>query len=121
VNWVELFRNRVHGQALVNSVMNLQDTQKARTFRSSFSRILPRIAKVNYFYSLAAICMAKQGFESRQGLGPARPPIRLVPWSLSRRVEWPWHEGDHSTPFSAEVKNACSYTSTPPIRGVVHS
>jgi hypothetical protein len=32
-------------------------------------------------------------------------------------------EADHSPPFSAEVKNAWSYTSTPPIRlhGVVLS
>jgi hypothetical protein len=38
-------------------------------------------------------------------------------------VEWPGHEADHSPPSSAKVKNAWSYTSTPPIRlhGVVLS
>jgi len=31
-------------------------------------------------------------------------------------VRWPGREADHSPPFIAEVKNAYSYTSTPPIR-----
>jgi hypothetical protein len=29
---------------------------------------------------------------------------------------WPRHEEDHSLPYSAEVKNEWSYTSSPPIR-----
>jgi hypothetical protein len=38
-------------------------------------------------------------------------------------VKRPGREADHSPPSSAEVKNACIYTSTPPIRlhGVVLS
>jgi hypothetical protein len=38
-------------------------------------------------------------------------------------VKWPGREVDHSSPSSAEVKNAWSYKSTPPIRlhGVVLS
>jgi hypothetical protein len=38
-------------------------------------------------------------------------------------VKLPEREADHSSPSSAEVKNACSYTSTPPIglHGVVLS
>jgi hypothetical protein len=60
---------------------------------------------------------------SKTALGPTQPPIQRVPWVLSLEVKRPGHEADHSPPFSAEVKNACSYTSTPPIRlrGVVLS
>jgi hypothetical protein len=36
--------------------------------------------------------------------------------ALSLGVKRPGHEADHSLPSSAEVKNAWSYTSTPPIR-----
>jgi hypothetical protein len=76
-----------------------------------------------------------RGFESRQGLefffttasGPAlestQPPIRWVQGALSLGVKLPGHEADHSPSSSAEVKNAWSYTSTPPIclHGVVLS
>jgi hypothetical protein len=62
-------------------------------------------------------------FESRSVLGPTQPPIQWVPGALSLGVKRPGREVDHSPPSSAEVKNACSYTSTPPIRllGVVLS
>jgi hypothetical protein len=75
-----------------------------------------------------------QGFESREGLGivsfttvsrpalePTQPPIQWVPGALSLGVKRPECEADHSPPSSDEVKNAWSYTSTPPIRlhGVV--
>jgi hypothetical protein len=30
-------------------------------------------------------------------------------------IKWWGHEADHSPPFSAEVRNAWSYTSTPPV------
>jgi hypothetical protein len=51
------------------------------------------------------------------------PPIQWVPGALSLGVKWPGREADHSFPSRAEVKNAWSYTSTPPIRfhGVVLS
>jgi hypothetical protein len=45
--------------------------------------------------------------------GPTQPPIQWVPWILSSGVKRPVHESDHSSPSSAEVKNAWSYTSTP--------
>jgi hypothetical protein len=58
-----------------------------------------------------------RGFEYRQGLGiflfttvsrpalgPTQPPIQRVPGALSIGVKRPGHEGDHSPPFSAEVK-----------------
>jgi len=46
-----------------------------------------------------------------------------VPWALSLGVKRPGREADHSPPSSTEVKNAWSYTSTPPIHlnGVVLS
>jgi len=54
--------------------------------------------------------------ESRPTLWPTQPSIQWVPGALT-----PGHEAGHSPPFSAEVKNARSYTPTPPIqlRGVV--
>jgi hypothetical protein len=60
---------------------------------------------------------------SRPALGPTQPPIQWVPGALSLGVKQSGREGDHSPPSSAEVKNAWSYTSTPPIRfyGVVLS
>jgi hypothetical protein len=46
---------------------------------------------------------------SLPALGPTQPPIQSVPW-----IKRPGREADHSPPPSAEVKNAWSYTSTPP-------
>jgi hypothetical protein len=67
-----------------------------------------------------------QGFESRQklgiflyttlsrpALGPTQPSIKSVPGALSLGLKRPGREGDHPSPFSAEVKYAWSYTSTP--------
>jgi hypothetical protein len=77
-----------------------------------------------------------RGFESRQGLGvflfttlsrpapgPTQPPIQWWPVALSLGVKRPGREADHSLPSSAEVKNAWSYTSVPPLHlhGVVLS
>jgi hypothetical protein len=55
---------------------------------------------------------------SRMALGSTQPPML---WVLG--VKWPGCETDHSPPSSAKVKNAWSYTSTPPIclHGVVLS
>jgi hypothetical protein len=53
---------------------------------------------------------------SRTALGPTQPPIQWVPGAPSLGVKWPGREADHSPPSSAKVKNAWSYTSTPPIR-----
>jgi hypothetical protein len=78
----------------------------------------------------------RPGFDSRQGLGilliatASRPALRLtqphiqgVPGIISLGVKRPVREADHSPPYSAEVKNEWSYTSTPSIRlyGVVLS
>jgi hypothetical protein len=50
---------------------------------------------------------------SRMALGPTQPPIQWVLAALSLGVKWLGHETDHSPPYSAEVKNAWSCTSTP--------
>jgi len=50
----------------------------------------------------------------RPALGPTHPPIQWVPGALCLGVKWLWREADHSPPSSAEVRNAWSYTSTPP-------
>jgi hypothetical protein len=51
---------------------------------------------------------------SRTSLGPTQPPIQRVPGALFLGVNRLEREADHSPPSSAEVKNAWSYTSTPP-------
>jgi hypothetical protein len=60
---------------------------------------------------------------SRTVLGPIQPPIEWVLGAFSLGVKRPGREAAHSPPSSAEVKNAWSYISTPPIRlhGVVLS
>jgi hypothetical protein len=70
-------------------------------------------AGAGYFFTAA----------SRKALGPNQPPIQWEPGALSLGVKRPGREADHSTTSSAEVKNARSYTSSPPIRlhGVVLS
>jgi hypothetical protein len=59
------------------------------------------------------------GLNSQWGLGI----FLWVPEALSLGVKQSGHEADHSPPYSAEVKNAWNYTSTPPIclHGVVLS
>jgi hypothetical protein len=54
--------------------------------------------------------------ESRTALGSTQPPIQWVPGALSLWVKRPGREADHSRLSSAEVKNAWSCTSTPPVR-----
>jgi hypothetical protein len=70
-----------------------------------------------------------QGFESqngvgifllttafKRGLGTTQPPIQWVPGGLSLGLNRWWREADHSLASTAEVENAWSYISTPPIR-----
>jgi hypothetical protein len=45
-----------------------------------------------------------------------KPPTQWVLWTRSLQVKRPGREADHSPPSSAEVKNAWSYTSNPPVR-----
>jgi hypothetical protein len=57
------------------------------------------------------------------GSGTHPAPYPMGTRVLSLRVKRPGREADHSPPSSAEVKNAWSYTFTPPLRlhGVVLS
>jgi hypothetical protein len=69
----------------------------------------------------------RPGFDSRQGTGfffsaiesrpalePTQPPsIKNVPVTVSPGVKRPGRETDHSPPYSAQDKNAWSYTSIP--------
>jgi len=48
-------------------------------------------------------------------LGPTQPPIQWVPGALSLGVKLLGHEADHSPSFSANIKKAWCYISTPPI------
>jgi hypothetical protein len=47
-------------------------------------------------------------------LGPTQPPIQWVPGTLFLGVKRPGRAADHSPPSTAEIKNAWSYTSSPP-------
>jgi hypothetical protein len=51
---------------------------------------------------------------SRLALGPTQHPNQCVPGTLSLGVKRPKHKGSQSPLSSAEIKNAWSYTSTPP-------
>jgi hypothetical protein len=64
----------------------------------------------------------RSGFDSRQKVEvfllatESRPTLEpWVPGFLSSGVKQPGREADHSPPPSAEVKNAWSYKSAPPI------
>jgi len=50
---------------------------------------------------------------SGPALRPTQLPVQWVAGALSPLVKWLEREADHSLPFSDEVKNAWSYTSTP--------
>jgi hypothetical protein len=60
---------------------------------------------------------------SRTALGARPASYPMGTGDLSPGIKRPEREADHSSPSSAEVKNASSYTSTTPIRlhGVVLS
>jgi len=60
---------------------------------------------------------------SRPVLGPTQPPIHWVQGTLMLGLKQRGWEADHSPPSSADIKNAWSYTSTPPIclHGMVFS
>jgi hypothetical protein len=85
-------------------------------------------AGIAQWYSAATVWVIRDSnpsrgweFFSSPPLGPTQPPIQWVAGAPSLEVKWPGHEAGHSPQSSAEVKNAWSYTSTPPVRlhGVV--
>jgi hypothetical protein len=53
---------------------------------------------------------------SNPALGFTQPPNLMGSGVFSLGIKRPEHEADHSPVSSAEIKNAWSYTSTPPIR-----
>jgi hypothetical protein len=65
-----------------------------------------------WFQARAGILFFATAF--RPALGPTQPPIQWVPGALSLGVKRPRREADHSSTSIAEVKNARTYTSTPP-------
>jgi len=52
---------------------------------------------------------------NRRQLGSTQPPIQWVFWALTMGVKRPGREANCSPPSSAEIQNAWSYTSTPPM------
>jgi hypothetical protein len=53
---------------------------------------------------------------SRPALVPTQPPIPWVPGPFFLGIKRPRREADHPPPSSADVKDMCGYSSTPPIR-----
>jgi hypothetical protein len=51
----------------------------------------------------------------QNGSAPSQPAIQLVLRAISLGVKRPGRKADNSHPSNAEVKNAWSYTSTPPM------
>jgi hypothetical protein len=51
--------------------------------------------------------------QTGSGAHPSKSPIQCVPGALSLGVKPSGREADHSSPSSAEVKNAWSYAFTP--------
>jgi len=101
-----------------------------------FNSFLISIAENLHLHQVGGYGLHDRGFESQQRLGtflfttvsrpvlePTQSHIHWVPGSLSLGVKRPGRKAGHSPPSSAEVKNAWSYTSIPPIRhhGVVFS
>jgi hypothetical protein len=66
------------------------------------------------FYSRRGLGIFLFTTEFRPALGSTQPPLKWVPGALSLAVKRPGSGSDHSPPSRAEVKNAGSYTSTPP-------
>jgi hypothetical protein len=60
-------------------------------------------------------------YSTRPALGSTQPPIHCLLGVLYPAIKRPGRGADHSPSTSAEVMNAWSYVSTPPIRlcGVV--
>jgi len=48
------------------------------------------------------------------GFEPTPPLMHSLPGYVSPTLKQPWREGEHSPGSSVKVKNAYSYTSTPP-------
>jgi hypothetical protein len=58
---------------------------------------------------------------SRPALGPTQSASQCLPGNITPEINLPVYAADYSHPSSTKVKNAWSYTSTPPVsrHGVV--
>jgi hypothetical protein len=63
---------------------------------------------------LLQTCSFHSATASRPALGPNQPQNRWITRAFTPGLKRPRRELDHSPPPSAEVKDASSYTSTPP-------
>jgi hypothetical protein len=61
-------------------------------------------------WQVQEICSTSKRF--RQVLETMEPPIQRAPGALCLEVKRLWSKVNHSSPPSAEIKNAWSYTST---------
>jgi len=52
---------------------------------------------------------------TRPFLGPIHPHAQMGPGAVTSLMKRLGLEADHPTPYSADVKNAWSYTSSPPV------
>jgi fatty acid desaturase len=67
---------------------------------------------VRWFHSRRALGIFLFTTATILALQPTQPLIQWVPGALSLVVKCLGHEADHSSPFSAKVKNEWLYTST---------
>jgi hypothetical protein len=111
------------------NIISVQGTGRKLHNEQLHNLYCSHIAKRSQLSGIAlAYGLDYRGFESRQeleiflfttaasrpALGPTQPPIQWVAGILSLGLKRPHRETHHSPPSSAEVKNAWSYTSTPP-------
>jgi hypothetical protein len=124
MNWIKVCQNNARWQDFVNMVMKLH-VQKRRIILSNlfvewrpwtmdFVKCCGLDGRVLGFDSRRRLVIFLFTTASRPALGPTQPPIQWVAGALSLGLKRPGREADHSPPSSAEVKNAWSYTSTPP-------
>jgi len=103
---------RSHCLSGINTIGDFRPCDQRDRRLSKAHRNIPVNLGVGYFPLSSA---------SRPTLGPKKPPIQWIPEALTPRTKRPGREADHSPPSRVKVKNAWSYTSTPPVgpHGVV--
>jgi hypothetical protein len=97
-----------------------------RNLRKQENKCILGITYYAYVRSDASICIVRLEASnagifllantSRSAMGPIKPPIQWVPWVLYTGIITPGCEGDNLPSSSAEVKNAWTWNSSPPIR-----
>jgi hypothetical protein len=111
------------------SVMNTSHIQNVTKWSKRFNKVYKTVQGKNWYISRKMGCMFPAheiiGFFSlrhRLQTG-SEAPSSTYAMSIGGGLQRPGREGDYSPPSSREVKNAWSYTSTPPplIHGLVVS